>query len=188
MFRIKHWKKLPSRAWLLSSVSQFQLCFWCQSMKTYFWIISLFLPMLLIQNDVFCQWYYHNDFGKKLPIYPILQSSSCSRHRTPSVWSLAPLSKRKKKKKKSSVSLSVVWADKNHQGFPVPLYSFCINGWIFFVLKLITQEPVGRNLNYSLSSSADTVKCLIVTIPVAGKWNFCKVAFCLKRGFSFWFW
>lgn len=99
---------------------------------------------------------------------------------------LLPLcQKEKKKKKKSSVSLSVVWADKNHQGFPVPLYSFCINGWIFFVLKLITQEPVGRNLNYSLSSSADTVKCLIVTIPVAGKWNFCKVAFCLKRGFSF---
>lgn len=103
----------------------------------------------------------------------------------PSLVSCPSVKKKEKKKKKSSVSLSVVWADKKHQGFPVPLYSFCINGWIFFVLKLITQEPVGRNRNCSLSSSADTVKCPIVTIPVAGKWNFCKMAFCLKRGVLF---
>lgn len=54
-----------------------------------------------------------------------------------------------------------------------------------YLSVLFGLEPEDRNLNCSLSSSADTVKCLIVIIPVAGKWNFCKMAFCLKIGFTF---
>lgn len=91
---------------------------------------------------------------------------------------------KKKKKKKSSISFSVVWADGNHQGSPDPLYSFFMNGGE--LLKLIALELEVRNLNDSLSSSADTVKCLLVTVPVAGEWNFCKMAFCLKIGVWVW--
>lgn len=46
-------------------------------------------------------------------------------------------------------------------------------------------EPEDRNLNPSQSSSSDALKCLIVIVPVAGKWNFCKMSSCMKIGLGF---
>lgn len=126
-----------------------------------------------------------NDFGKQLPVHSILYSSSYSNRR--SLFNLVSfLSVKKKKKKISSVSLSVIWADGNRQGSPEPLYSSFVNGrWGEELLKLIALE-LDRSLNGSLSFSADTVRCLLLTVPVAGERSFYKMAFCLKTGVWFW--
>lgn len=174
---------IPVQSLTVKQCFIFQLCFDVKAWRL--------IPELFLCSALHC-WhkmkFYVNDpnisgdFGKQLPVYSILQSTSC-----PSVWSLSLMPKKKKKKFLLFPSVLFGLMETTRIFLIHCTLSLLMEEFFFFVLKLIMLDPGDRNLNPSLLSSSDAPKCLIVMVPVqvSGTSVKCLPAWKYVFGFDF---